>query len=217
VALALEAAALAGRSDAAAHARYGEIQKSWTDELGLTQKQLSRGIELTGPVLTTWPGTWRLGYYGALKGLDHLADVDALVTMGDPRPNTESVALTAVYLGLAEDDLVARLTRAELEQAHGRIRAPQRTRPARALHVGVVLPGGHGWDRATWLPAGDLRAPRAAMDADQFRAAREALGLTQDELAEHLEVGRASVQRYEAGRPIPTGVVMRIRSMMNDK
>jgi hypothetical protein len=37
------------------------------------------------------------------------------------------------------------MCKAELEQAHGRIRAVHRTKPGRALHIGNVMPSGSGW------------------------------------------------------------------------
>ncbi len=87
-------------------------------------------------------------YYGALRGLDTWKRYDALVTLGDPLPNLNAVARTT------EEDVSARandLARAELEQAHGRLRVIHRGRPATQVHVGRQVPFGwpapHGTSR----------------------------------------------------------------------
>jgi hypothetical protein len=103
---------------------------------------------MLGPVLSGWSGEIRLGHYGAVRGLNTMADVDCLATLGDPWPNVGQVARDMDYLGMPPQEGDARmeaLCRAELEQAHGRLRTVHRTRPGRALHVGRVLPGGSGW------------------------------------------------------------------------
>ena len=76
-----------------------------------------------------------------------MKDLDALATLGDPWPNLGQVQHDIAFLGLADawEERVEAMCRAELEQAHGRLRTVHRTRPGRALHVGRVLPGGTGW------------------------------------------------------------------------
>ena len=100
-----------------------------------------------GPILTGWEGEIVLGHYGAIRGLDSMADVDCLVTLGDPWPNVGQVKRDMEYLGMPEAAEARKeaLCRAELEQAHGRLRSIHRDRPGRALHVGKVLPSGSGW------------------------------------------------------------------------
>ncbi len=100
-----------------------------------------------GPVLDAWPGEIILGHYGAVRGLNTMADVDCLATLGDPWPNIGQVARDMDYLGMPDegDARMEALCRAELEQAHGRLRTVHRTRPGRAIHVGRVLPAGSGW------------------------------------------------------------------------
>jgi len=100
-----------------------------------------------GPILDGWGGEIILGHYGAVRGLNSMADVDCLATLGDPWPNVGQVARDMDYLGMSADGdaRMEALCRAELEQAHGRLRTVHRTRPGRALHVGRVLPGGSGW------------------------------------------------------------------------
>jgi len=103
------------------------------------------------PELTRLEGvTLVFGHYGGLRGLDHMADCDALLTLGDHRHNLDDVEAQVAFLGIsqtAEERGVA-LCRAELEQAHGRLRTIHRTKPARSLHVGNVLPSGQGWGAA---------------------------------------------------------------------
>lgn len=99
------------------------------------------------PVISGWSGEVILGHFGAVRGLNSMADVDCLATLGDPWPNIGQVARDMDYLGMPDesDARMEALCRAELEQAHGRLRTVHRTRPGRALHVGRVLPAGSGW------------------------------------------------------------------------
>ena len=100
-----------------------------------------------GPVLAGWDGEIILAHFGAVRGLDTMKDVDCLVTLGDPWPNVGQVRRDMEYLGMPERRNARQevLCRAELEQAHGRLRTVHRTRPGRALHVGMALPSGSGW------------------------------------------------------------------------
>ena len=92
------------------------------------------------------PSHHAVGHYGGLRGLDRWKDVDALVTVGDPWPNLSQVDHEVAWLGLAggTEARAEDLCRAELEQAHGRLRTAHRQRPGLCIHVGRVLPG--GWD-----------------------------------------------------------------------
>ena len=104
-------------------------------------------IEFLCQQSSIWPGALELGYYGALRGLDAWIGCDAIVTLGDPWQNVGDVANDAAYLG-EDPERTERhlwLARAELEQAQGRIRAPSKRRPARAMHVGAILPLGAMW------------------------------------------------------------------------
>jgi hypothetical protein len=123
------------------------VVDAW-ESSGQLQGTLEELRRMLGPVLTGWSGEIRLGHYGAVRGLNTMADVDCLATLGDPWPNVGQVARDMDYLGMPPQEGDARmeaLCRAELEQAHGRLRTVHRTRPGRALHVGRVLPGGSGW------------------------------------------------------------------------
>lgn len=138
-----------------------------------------------------WPGNLDLGHFGALRGLDDWKGCDAIVTLGDPWQNVGDVANDAAYLG--EDPKLTRrhewLARAELEQAQGRLRAPSRSKPGRALHIGALLPFGALWQspEVRVLPDGrpvahgrvsveELRAWVATFPS--LRAAAEAAGIT---------------------------------------
>jgi len=123
-----------------------ELERDWR-----AAKQSAKTLELVrstlGPLLRSWPGELRLAHYGAVRGLNDFADVDSLITLGDPWPNLGDVRNDVAFLGLEEswEARLEDLCRAELEQAHGRLRTIHRTRPGRALHVGNVLPSGLGW------------------------------------------------------------------------
>ncbi len=112
-------------------------------------KTLAEAREKLGPILQAYPGTIAFGHYGAVRGLNHMKNVDCLATLGDPWPNLNRVRYEVMFLGL-DDSWQSRtvdLCKAELEQAHGRLRAIHRTGPTRAVHVGSVRPSGWGWTR----------------------------------------------------------------------
>lgn len=124
----------------------GSVESLWK-EAGQPRALLAEACASLGPIVRCWPGRIVVGHYGGVRGLDHMADVDSLMTLGDPWPNLGDVQSDAAFLGLEEvwEARLEALCRAELEQAHGRLRAVHRAHPARALHVGNVLPGGSGW------------------------------------------------------------------------
>jgi hypothetical protein len=121
------------------------VAEAWEDR-GQGAAVLPALVERLQPILARLPGTLELAHYGDLRGLDRWKDADALVTLGDPVQNLGAVRHDAMFIGLPDpDERVHGLTRAELEQAHGRLRTVHRTKPARSLHIGRVLPGGwHG-------------------------------------------------------------------------
>lgn len=122
----------------------------------------------------SYPGEIRIAHYGGIRGLDSWADLDALATLGDPRPNLVAAEAEAAWAagprgaeaGACADARVDALARAELEQAHGRLRLVHRTTPAKACHVGSIWPGGSGWtlDRVRVVEVGDR--PRRDVPAD---------------------------------------------------
>lgn len=164
------------------------------------------------PLLVPWRGRVVLGHYGALRGLNAMADVDALATLGDPRPNLDAVRLQGALCG-PEFDWQARVrddAKAELEQAHGRLRVVHRTMRGRALHVGTIVPGGFGWSNrdVELRPIGTGRMARADVaHLDTVRGlVQRAGGITK--AARLVGVHRNTVGNYVAGRrPIPPAVL----------
>lgn len=168
------------------------------------RRLLKAAREHLAPTLRRFPGTILWGHYGALRGLNDMADVDLIVTMGDPRPNVTATENDLALLELDDDAAhrrVDQLAQAELEQAHGRLRAPRRTRPARALHVGTIRPGGTGWGGEV-----DFREIRAGRPSTAVKAHPIKLRALVDGIggpsiaAEVLGVSRRSVHRFLTGK-----------------
>lgn len=147
------------------------------------------------------------GHFWALRGLNSYADCDASLTLGDPRPNLGAERDACDLLGLNSGDRLDARAAAELEQAHGRLRAINREKPARMAHVGAVLPAWPGLPvDVRQIPGGRPRT-EGAISGDELRRARVAAGLSQAALAERLGVSKGSIQHYEAGRSaIPSSV-----------
>ena len=130
-------------------------RKAWKS-MGQPERALDAFAAELGPTLARWPRGLLTGHYGATRGLNALADCDALATLGDPWMNLDAAQSDAAFLGLGDnwEERYEARCRAELEQAHGRLRTVHRTRPGRALHVGAVVPGGRGWE------GGEVRVER---------------------------------------------------------
>lgn len=184
----------------------------------LTKAVVAEAREKLGPVLRSWPGEIILGHYGAVRGLNTMADVDALVTLGDPWPNLADARNDAAFLGLASawQERLEVMCRAELEQAHGRIRPVHRARPGRALHVGMVLPSGYGWTSGHVELRVMPRGPRpqvAVVSSEAFRAIVERVGGVRV-AARHLRCGPATISRYCSGeRAVPPKVLEALASV----
>lgn len=185
-------------------------------ESRLTRKALDRvRAELTR-VLASFSGELVTGHFGALEGLDHMADCDATITISDPRPNLGDEAIKCEYLGLDLDGRLDALAAAELQQAHGRLRTIHRKREGRQLHVGSVVPSGWRSVDVRRMPVG-RPANVAAMSADELRSIRESLGMSVRELARALGVSDRTVRRFEpqadgtAPRAIPDDVARAVR------
>jgi hypothetical protein len=184
----------------------------------LTAAEIHDAREKVGPALRGWDGEILFGHYGAVRGLNTMADVDALITLGDPWPNVGDARNDAAFLGLspAWEQRLEAMCRAELEQAHGRLRAVHRARPGRALHVGTVLPSGYGWTSGRM----ELRTMRpgpkrlqSAMDAAELVRCVRALGGMR-RAAAAVGCSPATIIRYCAGeRPVPADVAAKIRSI----
>lgn len=134
------------------------------------------------------------GHFGAMRGVDDWRAFDAVVTIGDPRMNLD--AADRRKLDVDED------AKAELEQCHGRLRTVHRTRPGRALHVGMLMP-------RAWRDPVDVRAPQGAgrprrdgVDLEELKRAVERQGGVSG-TARRCGVDRRTVQRWlrEEGRP----------------
>ena len=132
------------------------------------------------------------GYFGNLRGRNDWRDSDGLVVLGSPWPNLSAVQSIARALKLegAAEDVGRHETRAELEQAVGRIRAPRRTRAA-VVVVAATLPPLDA-DRR-W----EVRTPRVgrpeAADREQLAELGRTLGVREG--ARRAGVDKATVQR----------------------
>jgi hypothetical protein len=113
----------------------------------------------------------RLGHYGAARGRNDWLDCDALVSVGDPRPNLGATRAVAAVLGLAAEHqaVYRRATAAEVSQVGGRLRGPWRAAPALHLHVGTVPAS--SWDRRAEV----LEIPRGLATAVDGSAVAEAV------------------------------------------
>lgn len=159
----------------------------------------------------------RFGHYGAVRGLNTMADVDAVVTLGDPWPHVGEVRNEVAFLGLDKpsEERLEELCRAELEQAHGRIRAVHRTRPGRALHVGAVLPSGSGWASGSVeirkMPSGPSRAP-VHMTIDELRGVMASFG-GPGRAARVVGCTERNLFRYLSGdHPVPDELALQLRA-----
>jgi hypothetical protein len=162
-------------------------------------EKLSR--EHIGPVLARWPGAIETAHYQALRGLNRWTDFDAFITLGDANLNMAEVERVAAHLQISAEGRGAFEAARELEQAHGRARAPSRSKgPARLIHLGRVRPYGVGWDACErrQFPVGrpaELDAATAAAAVEQFGSQREAAR----ELGRPLATVQAALERGGSG------------------
>ena len=193
-----------------------EVLGEWVDS-GQLAKLLPQIEEHLGPALRAFDGEIRFGHYGAVRGLNNMSDVDALITLGDPWPNLDAVRNEIAFLQLDDigDSRLVALCQAELEQAHGRLRTVHRTRPGKAIHVGGVRPSGTGWQHGEVhvvdLPRGRHRTD-AAMTAEEFNNAVRSVGGVRA-AAERSGYSQTMIRLYLAGkRAIP----FKVASLFND-
>jgi hypothetical protein len=197
-----------------------ELDAKWTNAHQSLQV-LAEVRGKLGPVIRSWPGQILFGHYGAVRGLNTMADVDCLATLGDPWPNLGAMKNDVAFLGLADawEQRLEDSCRAELEQAHGRIRAVHRTRSGRALHIGGVLPGGSGWSSGNVQIRRLLGgAPKATsvMDANELELVIGALGGVRA-AARVLDCDPKTVRRYREGlTPVPEGSAAELRRRLLD-
>lgn len=141
-------------------------------------------------------------HFGNVRGYDQFRDHDAVITFGTPRENMDACDRAAAHLGIDDAQWSERsdwLARRELEQAHGRLRFPSRSRRARALHMGELLPLGVGWERAAVLPM--PRGRLATLSPSQAVAAVAQHG-SQRAAARRLGVDERTVRRAVEGAAI---------------
>lgn len=192
-----------GDADAAESLKRGNV----------TQKLAREFAQRVEDMIAPWRGRVKAAHYGGLRGLDHLKHFDALATVGDPRPTIDAEADRCAWLEVDADGRIDELAAAELDQAHGRLRLIHRDRPARALHVGNVLPA--GWaSREVVVRRMAVGRPRTASSAlltgERLRALREARGASLRSLAVSAGVSHESIRGWEAGKPIPPKVAARL-------
>ena len=133
-------------------------EKAWR-AAGQPKEKLQEFVTALAPVVKRFPGQLLFGHHGAVRGLDAMKGMDALVTLGDSYQNLGHTGREARFLLTLpgepppSEEAIQELTtersrdkcKAELEQAHGRLRTVHRSVPGWALHVGAVPPGGSGW------------------------------------------------------------------------
>jgi len=208
----------------ALRAAFGEdVETEWVKAKQNLKTLVEASVEIAAIFATpTIDRPIQLAHYGATRGLNRMASADCLATVGDPWPNVGEVQATSSYLAI--EDWEGRLeatARAELEQAHGRLRTVHRTAPGFALHVGRVVPGGPGWEhtasavsppvRATSLQGGRPKAG-APMPGDELANAVEGLGGVRA-AARLLGCAPSTVHRYLAGRGVPPAVASVLRGL----
>lgn len=192
-----------------------DIGNGWEDA-GQTPEVLEQLKTELAPVLTQLAGTELVfGHYGAIRGLNSMSDIDAVVTIGDPWSNMDDARNTAGFLGLAEDAWEPRYrahAKAELEQAQGRLRVIYRQRPGRACHIGALLPSGSAWRSKVEVRQLADRVGRpangATMTVDEVARIVEHLGGVRA-TARALGCGKSTVERYvsgETGTPMPVAI-----------
>lgn len=110
----------------------------------VTFKTIADGIRAgkLADVLEPFGGRVDVAHYGAVRGLDLWRDHDACATVGDPWPELGSAREQAATMGLDAEAHLREVARAELAQAHGRLRDPSRSRPATHVHLGTLAPLG---------------------------------------------------------------------------
>lgn len=125
-----------------------DVKKDWIDRWGVLEECVTQIRENLGPEGTQ--AIAEIAWYGAIRGMNGMKDLDGIVTMGDPWNNVDATLEAARFVGLDGwdvDEYQRACCEDELEQAQGRLRVVHRTRPGRSLHLGHETPGGTGWTR----------------------------------------------------------------------
>lgn len=162
-----------------------------------------RKIAETFDVWRARGGEVRFLHFGGERGRNDLADVDALIALGDPWPRkVESAAATAAVLDLDFEETYLADCRAALTQAVGRLRAPRRTKRAIVVVVGTVPPA--GWTRENTRVEGLRRGARSkwppGIRGDVLRVWRESLDppVSRRELAVLLGLDEGTLRTHGA-------------------
>lgn len=146
-----------------------------------------------------------VGHYGDARSRNDWADCDALVSLGDPKPNVGASRAIAAVLGLSEqhDEVYRRATAAELSQVAGRLRMPWRKADATHVHVGTIPPA--SWDsraEVLELPQGVTTEvnPAAVLEAVRVYGSKRLAGAA-------LGVSESTIRRSlaDAGNAYPEG------------
>jgi hypothetical protein len=151
-----------------------------------------------------------VGHYGAARGRDDWKHCDAMISVGDPRPNLGDVRAVATAIGLANEwrAVYRRTTAAEASQVAGRVRAPWRTAPVVHVHVGTVAP--QSWDaraEVVDLPHGppDVISLQNVSEAVRVhgskRRAGAAMGVSRKQVT---RIERSAEARMEESPYLPT-------------
>jgi hypothetical protein len=161
-----------------------------------------------GPMVREWPGQVTVRHYYSSCENSNLDAVDCLVTLGDPWPNIENVRNEVAYLGDLEalQERAEALCGAELEAAHKMLGRTARAYPARALHLGNILPTGNDWVRGV-VEFRKMKEGRprneGTMTADEVAKKVEILGGVR-RAAQIIGCSCSMLSRYQTGqRAIP--------------
>lgn len=151
-------------------------------------------------------------HYGpGIRGLDAWAAFDAFVTLGDPWADVEAVHELCAAANADHERVALAMARADLAQAHGRARDPQRTSAALHLHFGAIAPEGWSASNTVIVCVGRGRKAVQAMSAADFAAAVSARGGVRAAAA-WLGVEPSTVSRWAKGtRSVPESIVERMR------
>lgn len=152
-------------------------------------------------------------HYGpGIRGLDEWSAFDAFVTLGDPWADVDGVHELCAAANADPERVSVAFARADLAQAHGRARDPQRTTPATHLHYGAIAPEGWSASNTTIVCVGRGRKAAHAMSAAEFDAlVRDRWG-TVRAAAAWLGVEASTVTRWATGaRGVPETIAARLR------
>lgn len=170
------------------------------------------------PILARWPGALTIKHFEEDERLTSVNDIDALVTLGDPWRGREPAEDVAAYLGFKDafDEQRTVDCRAALERAHALLRAGERERPGRALHIGSVLPGATGWHfgnvSVRGLPVGRPRRA-SAMATIELEQIIEQLGGVKP-TARLVRLHPTTLRDYCKGRAnVPAAVAKKLRHL----